>query len=183
MREPLEKYPSPLVRLYLLERFSQTAQLPSAQEIFTHLGVDLSKSPLADAVAQIAQQVLTINGTQRTLPECLKSSPAMMEQEGRVQQWSQQLLGTGEVIPQNDPTAARDAAVAVARAHFLATKKESDLDALRVRATSLVRACYAAGVRAGTRPTAPEKSLADSLFHLGDEELLASATSKNSKLV
>jgi len=158
----------------LLDRFSRAAGLPSAQEIFTHLDLDLTELPLANAVGRIVGRKFAINGNDRTLPEYLESSPAMMKQDGRIQQWSEQLLGVDELIAQNDPNAARDAAAAVARAHFFATKNGGDLNALRARAICLVRACFSNGVRAGTRPATPQKSLAESLFNLRDEEILNS---------
>jgi hypothetical protein len=181
MSQPLEKYPPPLVRLYLLDRFSQIAQFPSAQEIFSHLNLASPNSPIADAVAQMACRPFMINGNNHTLPDYLAASPAMMREHGRVEEWSKQLVDVdvSEIMAQNDRSAARDAATAATRAHFLVSRNGGDLEALRFRAIAHMRACFSTGVRAGSQPVPPRKSLADLLFDLREEEILFSSSSKD----
>jgi hypothetical protein len=101
-----------------------------------------------------------------------------MEKNGRIEQWAEQLLGKGEIIAETDKTSARDAAVAAVRAHFFALQTNADLETLKTKSESLIRDCHDSGVRAGTAPGVPAKSLSDSLFDLSEDELLASRLPK-----
>jgi hypothetical protein len=172
MGEPLDKYPAPLVRLRLLDRMSKSVALPEATDVFALMNLEIGESALADAVAQLASRVITINKRQRTWSQLLTSSPAVFEGSGRTVTWSSRLLGTGDLLPENDKTSARDAVVAAARAHFTAVKTGGDLEALQPRVLTLIRACHDNGVRATPSAVAPVRTLSDSLFNLRDEELL-----------
>ena len=172
MTEPLDKYPSPLVRLRLLDRMAQAAGLPAAGDVFKLMNLTVEESALADAVAQLVKRKTVVNGREQTLSEFLSSSSNAFSKGQRVDTWSSHLLGNGIFIPENDKTSARDAVVAAARAHFMAVKVGADLEVLKKRAEQVIRDCHDNGVRAGSAAPAPSKTLVDSLFNLRDEDLL-----------
>jgi len=173
MKQPFDNYPPPIVRLSLLDRMSRAAEMPEAQEIFQQLQITTEDFAFVNAVADIAKRQLTINQRKRTLGGFLASSAESLGKTGRISQWASQLLGKGDLVPESDKTSARDAVVAAVKAHFLSLQTDTELDSLRTKCTSLIRDCHDSGVRAGTVPRAPDKSLSDSLFKLSEEDLLA----------
>ncbi len=172
MQQPLDKYPPPALRLALLDRMSRTVHMPTSTDVFQALGVTPVDNPVVNAVAGIVDRSFIVNGRAAKFSELLKSAPDSMQKKGRVAEWASQLLGAGEVVPENDQTSARDAAVAASRAHFLAFSDDGQVEALAPKATALIRDCYAQGVRAGSTPPLPTTPLADALFALSEQELL-----------
>jgi hypothetical protein len=176
MKEPLDKYPPPVVRLYLLDKVAQRAGLPAATEVLSALAVESGASSAADAVAALIDRPLPTNKKNRTLAKLLVSSPEALGKNGRVGQWATQALGKGQRLPQNDKTSARDAAVAVTKAHYLAFKTGVAMETLKANADSLIRDCHDSAVRSVSELAAPATSLSDRLFELSIEELVLATT-------
>jgi hypothetical protein len=200
MTAPLDYYPPPAVRLCLLRRFAQEAQFGPEDSIAMRLELGAHELGAEKAVAGLVAEDITVNGRTRPLGWFLQSTPGVVKGTGRAAVWSDALAsGQENILPENDKTSARDAALAATRAHFLAIQNglpsaaegnasngpmrdEDDLNGsalkkLAKRCFDLVRSCHDTGVRAGTQPAAPKLPLADALFQISDDELMGAGPS------
>ncbi len=187
-------YPSPLVRIYLLDEFAAELGLPGSRRISDELGIDVRGA--AAASAKVSKDLLAADAVARIiaepLPEGLGSWSGLIDaapsawtpgkgfdEPGDVLQWAEALQNKRQKQDRKTLECARRVAAGTAQAwrDILAAtagpERDQSVQSVEENAFKRMIACAEPGKRAAPAARAINGNLKRTLLAMGDEELFS----------